>query len=56
MKQFLDLCKKILDEGLKREIDWNRTISIFGHQMRFDLQKGYSFIDDQEGPFEIDYI
>lgn len=45
MKQYLDLCKKILDEGIdKSDRTGVGTRSIFGYQMRFDLQKGFPLL------------
>lgn len=55
MKQYLDLLQRVLDEGVeKSDRTGTGTISIFGHQMRFDLEKA-SIVDDQEVALEIDY-
>ncbi|MBN3074609.1 thymidylate synthase, partial [Pectobacterium brasiliense] len=41
MKQYLDLMKKVLEEGTpKAERTATGTRSIFGHQMSFNLQDG----------------
>lgn len=39
-KQYLDICKKILNEGVYREGRNGGTYSLFGVQCRFDLSKG----------------
>ena len=45
MQQYLHLLERVLEEGNKKEDRTGTgTVSVFGHQMRFDLSKGFPLL------------
>ncbi|MDR3250485.1 MAG: thymidylate synthase [Tannerella sp.] len=45
MKQYIDLLNRVLDEGAgKDDRTGTGTVSIFGHQMRFNLEDGFPLL------------
>ena len=45
MKQYLELCQRVLNEGtIKHDRTGTGTKSVFGHQMRFNLEEGFPLL------------
>lgn len=45
LKQYLEMCRHILENGLEKgDRTGTGTVSVFGYQMRFDLQEGFPLL------------
>ena len=45
MEQYVDLLRRVLDEGVRKDDRTGTgTLSVFGHQLRFDLEDGFPLV------------
>ena len=45
MQQYLDLCRRVLSEGVRKDDRTGTgTLSVFGHQMRFRMEDGFPLL------------
>lgn len=51
---YLDMCRYVLENGIKKgDRTGTGTISVFGYQMKFDLNKGFPLLTTKRVPFRL---
>ena len=54
MEQYLELLRHVKSEGIKKEDRTGiGTLSVFGYQMRFDLNEGFPLLTTKEIHYSI---